>query len=235
MRSLEVERLLPGAFTATGVFVPTATSRVLANLARNSVEPGNSVLDLGCGSGVVGLQLARDLRCQIRLSMSDVSHAALRVAKTNANLLNVEADLRVGSLFDPWDSMAFDVIVSDVSGVVPRLGSQLGWFNNVSNESGPDGIDLAAQVVCCASRFLASGGKLIMPVLSLSNESTLLGVMSEFFRSRTCLGETALPLPQKTNIDELRDYAPFIRIDTLAGVNVFYTTVWSMSEPGGLS
>ena len=228
-RSLEVERILLGEFSSPGVFTPTATSRLLASLAVGKVNPGDSILDLGCGSGVVGLQIAQSLHGQVHLSMSDVSAHAVQVAKANASKLGFAADVRSGDLLAPWGSQRFDVIVSDVSGVVPRLGQQLGWFTGVSNDSGSRGIDLATQVVSLSPQSLEVGGRLLMPILSLSDEKALHKVMTNTFSSVTLLGETALPLPAGANVGDIRDRDPFIRLDSIAGVNVFYTSVWCLS------
>jgi 16S rRNA G1207 methylase RsmC len=75
---------------------------------------GASILDLGCGSGVIGLALAaRDP--QARVTLSDSSRAAVDLARSNAaanGLGNV--DVRLGDVYDAVAGERFDCIVSNL-------------------------------------------------------------------------------------------------------------------------
>ena len=78
------------------------------------------VLDLCCGSGAIGISLAK-ICDNIHVTGADISGAAIAIAKTNAASLRVKADFLEGNLFDALKSGAskdhkdrkFDMIVSN--------------------------------------------------------------------------------------------------------------------------
>lgn len=223
-----------------GVFMPNATTRLLANGAKGFVVEANDILELGCGSGVIGLELwqlefqRRGGQNPPRLFMSDVSSLATELAKRNAEVLEVPADVRAGSLFEPWSGMCFDLIVSDVSGVVPAIGQQLGWFMDVPNDSGADGTDLALSVISQSPQFLSSDGTLIMPVISLSLKDKIMDSFHETFSQVTLADSRRFPLgadPQQLK-NIRRDY-PSIGIEFVSGVATFSTEIYVLRTPKG--
>lgn len=72
-------------------------------------EPGNAILDLGCGYGPVGIAIKKTCP-QCTVVMTDVNERAVKLAKQNAKLNDVEVDVRKGSLYEPIEEM-FDAIV----------------------------------------------------------------------------------------------------------------------------
>lgn len=71
-----------------------------------------SVLDVGTGSGAIGLTLKKQ-RAEWQITLTDLSQAALAVAKENADRLNVDVTLVQGNLLMPVAGSRFDVIVSN--------------------------------------------------------------------------------------------------------------------------
>jgi methylase of polypeptide subunit release factors len=91
------------------VLAPGETAAILYRAARQLGHWGTS-LDLGCGSGVLGLLLAAQ---SDRVIATDLNPRAIELTQLNAQLngiLNVEC--RSGSLFDPVADERFDLIVS---------------------------------------------------------------------------------------------------------------------------
>ena len=72
--------------------------------------PGLSVLDLGCGSGVVSVFAARG---GARVIAADINPAAVRCARLNTllNGVEVQVEAREGDLFGPVASEQFDLVV----------------------------------------------------------------------------------------------------------------------------
>lgn len=69
------------------------------------------VLDIGCGSGVIGLTLKKKFP-QISVDLLDISKDALDVAKENANQLGLDVQLIESDLFSNV-SGKYDIIVSN--------------------------------------------------------------------------------------------------------------------------
>lgn len=76
--------------TEASIFSPNAIdSGTLAMLSTVDFLPGDKVLDLGCGYGVVGI-LAAKLIGEEKVIMCDISEQAIECAKINAALNGVE-------------------------------------------------------------------------------------------------------------------------------------------------
>jgi release factor glutamine methyltransferase len=73
-----------------------------------------AILDIGTGSGAVALALARE-RPKARVTASDISPAALAVARGNAERLELAGRVRFveGDLFAPLAGERFDLVVSN--------------------------------------------------------------------------------------------------------------------------
>lgn len=78
---------------------------------ENSSKKELKVLDIGCGSGVIGLTLKKKFP-QIFVDLLDISKDALDVAKENASQLGVEAKFIESDLFSKV-SDRYDIIVSN--------------------------------------------------------------------------------------------------------------------------
>lgn len=81
------------------------------NLIKEYFNYPIKVIDLGCGSGCIGLTLKKKLdNCSVTLL--DISHEALEVAKENARLLNLDVSFIES---DMWQNVSskYDVIISN--------------------------------------------------------------------------------------------------------------------------
>ncbi len=81
------------------------------NLARLTLrDPVDSALDLGCGCGILALQLASHVK---RVVATDISERACAFTRFNALLNRVTIDVRQGSFFEPVEGERFDLITSN--------------------------------------------------------------------------------------------------------------------------
>ena len=94
--------------------VPRPETELLVRTALECTPPGvKSVADLGTGSGAIALAIAKERPCA-GVVATDVSAAALEVARANAQRLGIEnVEFRLGDWCEPLGRERFDVIVSN--------------------------------------------------------------------------------------------------------------------------
>ncbi len=99
--------------TDSAVFSRASVDRGTQLLASAlAVEPGQSLLDLGCGYGPIGLAVAASVE-GARVVMTDVNGRAVSLARKNARGNGIAVDVREGPLFDPVAGMLFDHVASN--------------------------------------------------------------------------------------------------------------------------
>ena len=70
-----------------------------------------NILDIGCGSGVIGLTLKKEFPTS-KVDLIDISKEALEVAKENAKLLNLDVNFIESDLFENINKK-YDIIISN--------------------------------------------------------------------------------------------------------------------------
>ena len=127
-----------------------------ASLSLVQITPQRSIgraLDLGTGSGIQSLHLARHAD---QVVATDVNPRALTLATLTFALNRVEVSTRSGSLYEPVGDDLFDLIVTNPPFVIsPDLGPRL-----IYRETGFASDGMMAAVVSGAGPRLAPGGSL---------------------------------------------------------------------------
>ncbi|HUU55585.1 MAG TPA: methyltransferase [Armatimonadota bacterium] len=97
--------------TEAGVFSRERVDRGTRLLINHvAVQPADSVLDLGCGYGVVGV-VAALLAPEGRVTLVDINHRAVALARRNLTLNTIaNAEVLQGDGFAPVAGRAFDLI-----------------------------------------------------------------------------------------------------------------------------
>lgn len=194
LRALGAENLLPFSeelrTSGEGIFQPTATTSFLLKEAKKRISSGMRVLDLGCGWGIIGLELALDPNREVSVCLSDQSKEAVDAAKFNASILQLNARAVNGSLFEPWVDEVFDLIVCDVSGISDQIPMLSSWFEGVPCETGANGLALVKIIIENAKSHLRdSNSSIIIPLISLSDTAAGLRQMQANFSRVTLLSE----------------------------------------------
>jgi 16S rRNA G1207 methylase RsmC len=232
--SLGPDKELELAF-APGVFAPNTTTTLLIQAVKNTISNPATLLDLGCGTGVVGLALNFEGLIQSPLYASDLSKNAVLCSRVNFERYDCPAEVRDGSLFGPWQGKKFDVIVDDISGISQSVADVSPWFQGVPCDTGEDGIDLVVEIIRKAPQHLNQDGRFFFPVLSLSNVEKLLQVARENFGTVERVGRQDWPLPA-----ELKAHLPLLRklkaegsikLEEKFGMVLCYTEAYCATNP----
>ena len=156
------------------VLIPRPETEVLVETALRliprlcSLRPRRlKILDLGTGSGCIGIALAKYLTDPI-IDASDLSDAALGVARENAKLNNAKINFIQSDLFTSHKLQvtSYDIIISNppyiAEGQIKKLQPELQFEPNMALNGAGDGLDFYRRIVLCAPGYLKIGGLLIL-------------------------------------------------------------------------
>lgn len=132
------------------------------------------VLDLCCGSGAIGISLAK-ICDNIHVTGSDISGAALAVARNNARNLRVKAEYLEGDLFAPVEGKKFDMIVSNPpyirTNMIAVLQDEIKNYEpRQALDGGRDGLDYYRRIIKEAPGYLKPEGYLMFEIGSDQGE-----------------------------------------------------------------
>lgn len=127
--------------------------------------PG-SVLDVGTGSGCIGLSLAKAWP-QAEVTLIDVSEDALELARLNAERLQLPAvKLFRSHLFEKLEGARFDLIIANLpyipSGEIAELSREVKRDPILALDGGDDGLDLIRDLIAQSPEHLNSSGRLVL-------------------------------------------------------------------------
>jgi len=151
-----------------GVFIPRPETEVLVELVlKLPWKRDGLVADIGTGCGAIACALARE-RPEARIIATDISRRALRLARENANRLNLKNIKFIqGSLLKALEPLVsenkFDLIVSNPPYVAESQWSSLpvdikSYEPKRALVAGPTGLEFIFQLIQGSSRFLRPGG-----------------------------------------------------------------------------
>ena len=146
--------------------VPRPETELLVDqtLQRISKDGKLAILDLGTGCGAIALAIAKE-RPHCDIIATDVSDAALAVARENANRLAlVNIEFLCGDWTAPVAGRTFDIIASNppyVPGADPDL-ERLMHEPQIALLSGEDGLDAIRRISVEAKSVLRIGGTLLI-------------------------------------------------------------------------
>ena len=100
--------------TSPGLFSPSHADRgTMAMLSKVDFQPGQRVMDLGCGWGLVGVTAAKICGAE-NVFMCDIDENAVLAARKNAEKNGVgEVSICVSDGFKSVDAAGFDLILSN--------------------------------------------------------------------------------------------------------------------------
>ena len=133
------------------VLIPRPETEILLQAVMELIDPvGLPVLDVGTGSGIIGLALAKKYP-DLEIVAVDVSPAALALARRNCdgcgNIRHVESDL----LEEKSLPERFQIIVANLpyipSGLIDGLMREVRHEPRLALDGGADGLDLVRKLI----------------------------------------------------------------------------------------
>ncbi|WP_438444508.1 putative protein N(5)-glutamine methyltransferase [Gorillibacterium sp. sgz5001074] len=174
-----------------GVFVPRFRTEFMARQAAALTKPGDTVVDLCCGSGALGAVVAA-ARERIELHAADIDPAAVRCARRNLRAVN--GRVYEGDLFEPLPQELrgrIQLLIANAP-YVPTVAMELLpqearlYEARTALDGGEDGLDIQRRIAASAPQWLAKDGYLLMETSERQAPLTA-GLLNQFGLSPSVL------------------------------------------------
>ncbi|MBE9013250.1 peptide chain release factor N(5)-glutamine methyltransferase [Pseudanabaenaceae cyanobacterium LEGE 13415] len=158
---------------APGVLIPRPETELLIDfaIAQDPILKSGQWVDLGTGSGAIAIGLALSLPNAI-VHAIDQSEDALRIARSNAELLHTKVQFYQGNWFEPIEHLKHSLsgVVSNPpyipSQTVLELDPEVRLHEpHLALDGGSDGLDSIRHLVQTAPDYLISGGVWMMEMM----------------------------------------------------------------------
>lgn len=147
------------------VLIPRPETELLVDLAIERLPEKGSVVDLGTGSGAIAVAIAH-ARPDAKVTATDISQAALAVARTNASAHHAQINFIQSDWLKTLIEMRFDVIVSNPPYIAAQdehlCRGDLRFEPRNALTDSADGLMALRSIAVDAAGFLTSGGWLLM-------------------------------------------------------------------------
>lgn len=147
------------------VLIPRLETELVCEQLLKHVADGAKLLDMCCGSGVLGITAACEKGCQVTLA--DKYPEPLIAARANAKRLGVKADVVQTDMFEGIKG-TFDAIVCNPpyvrSGDIPTLDKSVLVEPHTALDGGADGLDFFRVLAREAPKHLCSNGLLVLEI-----------------------------------------------------------------------
>lgn len=155
---------------------PETEELVEAALSLAPRKDGLRVLDMGCGSGIIGITLALELTAyRPDVVMADVSESAISLALENATVLGAKVRTYRSDLFSAWENTpertvlppdSFDLVLANLPYVPDgeKVAVEVRHDPATALYGGEDGLDIVRRFVADALPHLAPGALVALEV-----------------------------------------------------------------------
>ncbi|KAB7514042.1 methyltransferase [Halosegnis rubeus] len=169
----------------TAVYQPAEDSKLLADVAVESVDGSDRVLDVGTGSGYVAGRIASATAASV--VASDVNPHACRQARDNAREETIPLDVVRGDCTRPFDAETFDAVTFNPP-YLPRdeAAERDDWMERALT-GGETGREVIESFLDDVARVLTSDGVVFLLVSTLTDIEAVAGYAAD----RSLAAETA--------------------------------------------
>ena len=161
--------------TDDNVYIPAEDSYLLADNLQ--IEKGQSVLEIGTGSGIVAMYASR---LTDRITVTDINFDACRLAEENFRQNGIEGiEILFGNMFEPVENRKFDVILFNTPYLPTEDGEVLEDTINYAFDGGLNGRKVIDIFLNEVGNHLNDGGIVQMIQSSLSGNDETLEMLDE--------------------------------------------------------
>ncbi len=156
---------------AEGVFIPRAETETVVRAVLLRQPRGNCLVDVGAGTGCLGLSLAYYGEYR-QIYLCDTNEHALQIARDNASLLGISNVHFVhGDFLTDWKrpKRPSDVLVSNPPYIPRDYLSQLPesvrqYEPSSALDGGSEGLDFLKSLIKASSHYMKSGGLIALEI-----------------------------------------------------------------------
>ena len=158
-------------FTNKSVLIPRPDTEIVIEetLKYLQIEQSKKILDIGTGSGCIIVSLLKE-RPKCIATAIDISKNAIKVAKTNAKLHQLENKINFINIdIDKYKSYNYDLIISNPPYInsieLNRLDDDIKFHEpKLALSGGSDGLRDLKKVIFKSKKLLKINGKLILEI-----------------------------------------------------------------------
>lgn len=167
------------------VLIPRPESEGIIELLKDLVQPGalqpgassRQMLDVGCGSGCLGITAKLEMP-ELDVTLSDVSPAALTVARRNAHKLGADVTIVQSNLlaaFSPLPSSLFHLVIANLPYVDRswNVSPELRHEPALALYAQEQGLKLIKTLISQAPTVLAQSGYLLLEADPCQHEAII--------------------------------------------------------------
>lgn len=172
--------------TDARALIPRPETEELVEFALQMADkkPDMRILDMGCGSGIIGITLALELAAhKPDVVMADISDAALALTLENAATLGARVRTYRSDLFSAWSPSAdnpvvppanFDLVMANLPYVPDGepVSAEVQHDPATALYGGPDGLDLVRRFLAEARPYLSDKCLVMLEVGHNQGEAT---------------------------------------------------------------
>ncbi len=148
-----------------GVFIPRPETEILVETALAVIPPARRVLDVGTGSGAIGITLALE-RPDIQMTATERSEIALLYARRNARRLGASVEFKRSDLAASVPAGSVDLLAANLPYLDAAQATdwpvQLHWEPWLAQDGGEKGLAVIRRFMREASACLAPEGRMIL-------------------------------------------------------------------------
>ena len=152
-----------------GVLIPRLDTEVVAESACEvfKEKKGDTVLELGSGSGAIGITLAK--KAGAKVTAVDINPEACELTKSNAQRNGVKMEVLCGDLFEPIKKKKYHMIISNPpyikSEEIEKLMPEVKDYEPMNAlDGGEDGLDFYRRIAAEAPEHLKKEGILVLEI-----------------------------------------------------------------------